>query len=58
MGILGAGPIGCELAQTFARFGTEVFVVEAFHGILPREDPEAAEIVRKSLFQKWLAWTR
>ncbi|MGM0487012.1 MAG: mercuric reductase [Planctomycetota bacterium] len=48
LGIIGAGPIGCELAQTFARLGSEVFLVEATHGILPREDPEAAEIVRNS----------
>jgi len=49
IGIIGAGPIGCELAQTFARLGSEVFLVEAAHGILPREDPEASEIVHKSL---------
>ncbi len=49
IGIIGAGPIGCELAQTFARLGSEVYLVEASHGILPREDPEAAEIVRDSL---------
>ncbi len=45
-GIIGAGPIGCEMAQSFARFGSEVFLVEAEHGILPREDRDAAEIVR------------
>ncbi len=51
IGIIGAGPIGCELAQTFARLGSEVYLVEASHGILPREDPEAAEIVRESLLK-------
>ncbi|MFN0199199.1 MAG: FAD-dependent oxidoreductase, partial [Planctomycetaceae bacterium] len=45
----GAGPIGCELAQAFARFGTQVFLVETEHGVLPREDSAAAEIVRQSL---------
>jgi len=49
IGIIGAGPIGVELGQTFARLGSEVFLVEATHGILPREDPDAAEIVRNSL---------
>ena len=49
IGIVGAGPIGVEMAQTFARFGSEVFLVEAQHGILPREDPEAAARVMKSL---------
>ncbi len=48
-GIIGAGPIGCEIAQSFARFGSEVYLVEAKHGILPREDREAAEIVEKAM---------
>ena len=49
LGVIGAGPIGCEMAQSFARFGSEVFLVEAEHGILPREDRDASEIVRTSL---------
>jgi pyruvate/2-oxoglutarate dehydrogenase complex dihydrolipoamide dehydrogenase (E3) component len=48
-GIIGAGPIGCEMAQSFARFGSEVFLVEARHGILPREDRDAADIVQTAL---------
>jgi pyruvate/2-oxoglutarate dehydrogenase complex dihydrolipoamide dehydrogenase (E3) component len=48
-GVIGAGPIGCEMAQSFARFGSEVYLVEALHGILPREDRDAAEIVQASL---------
>ena len=51
IGIIGAGPIGCELAQTFARFGSQVILVEAAHGILPREEPDAAEIVKGSLLR-------
>lgn len=51
LGVIGAGPIGCELAQSFARFGSEVLLVEATHGILPREDQDAATIVQKSLVQ-------
>ena len=47
--VIGAGPIGCELAQSFARFGSEVFLIEALHGIMPNEDPDASEIVRKSI---------
>ncbi len=49
LGIIGAGPIGCEMAQAFARFGSEVHLVEAMHGILPNEDPEASEIVREAI---------
>ena len=47
--VIGAGPIGCELAQSFARFGATVHLIEATHGILPREDQDAASIVKNSL---------
>jgi len=49
LGIVGAGPIGCEMAQTFARLGSEVFLVEAAHGVLPKEERDAAGIVQKAL---------
>lgn len=49
--VIGAGPIGCELAQAFARFGSEVYLIEALHGILPTEDPDASEIVRQSMMR-------
>ncbi len=49
LGIIGAGPIGCEMAQSFARFGSEVFLIEATHGILPREDQDAAAIVKAAM---------
>jgi pyruvate/2-oxoglutarate dehydrogenase complex dihydrolipoamide dehydrogenase (E3) component len=51
LGVIGAGPIGCEMAQTFARFGSEVFLVESEPGILPREDRDAANIVQDSMIQ-------
>ena len=43
--VLGGGPIGCELAQCFARFGSQVTQVEMLPRILPREDPEISELV-------------
>ncbi len=49
LGIIGAGPIGCEMAQSFAQLGSEVLLVESEHGILPREDREAAEIVQNAI---------
>jgi pyruvate/2-oxoglutarate dehydrogenase complex dihydrolipoamide dehydrogenase (E3) component len=49
IGVIGAGPIGCELAQSFARFGSRVYLVEALHGIMPNEDRDAADIVQHQL---------
>ena len=51
LAVIGAGPIGCEMAQAFARFGSEVFLVETMHGILPREDSDASGIVLESMFK-------
>ena len=47
--VIGAGPIGCELAQSFARFGSQVYLVEAAHGIMPNEDRDAADIVEQQM---------
>jgi pyruvate/2-oxoglutarate dehydrogenase complex dihydrolipoamide dehydrogenase (E3) component len=43
--VVGAGPIGCELAQAFRRFGSVVTVVSLDPQLLPREDPDAAAIL-------------
>ncbi|MEV7027433.1 NAD(P)/FAD-dependent oxidoreductase, partial [Kitasatospora sp. NPDC093558] len=47
--VLGGGAIGLELAQVFARFGTDVTVVEALDRLLPIEEPEAGALVAKVL---------
>lgn len=44
--VLGGGPIGCELAQSFRRFGSDVTVIAKDPRLLPRDDPEAAAILR------------
>lgn len=49
LAVIGAGPIGCELAQSFARFGSQVSLIEAMHGIMPNEDRDAAEIVEQQM---------
>lgn len=47
--LLGAGPIGCEMAQAFARFGADVQLIEMTNQILGREDVDAARIVEQCL---------
>ncbi len=44
--MLGSGPIGCEFAQIFARFGVRVTVVELLERMLPPEEPESGEAIR------------
>jgi pyruvate/2-oxoglutarate dehydrogenase complex dihydrolipoamide dehydrogenase (E3) component len=45
MVVIGGGAIGCELGQGFARFGTEVTIIEAAPHLLMPEEPEAGEVV-------------
>ena len=49
MVVIGGGPIGCELAQAFARFGSQVTQIEKSNHILPREDEDAALLVQASM---------
>ena len=45
--VLGGGPVGCELAQAFARFGARVSQVEMAPRLLMREDPDVSELVAR-----------
>jgi pyruvate/2-oxoglutarate dehydrogenase complex dihydrolipoamide dehydrogenase (E3) component len=47
LGVIGAGPIGCELAQAFRRLGSEVILLHADAHVLPREDTDAAAVLEK-----------
>ena len=51
LGVIGAGPIGCEMAQSFARFGAEVFLIESTAGVLPREDRDAGALLQAALLR-------
>lgn len=53
--ILGGGPIGCELAQSFARLGSQVFQIEMAPRILSREDVEVSEFAQRALEQDGVA---
>ncbi len=43
--VLGAGPIGCELAQAFQRLGSQVTILTRGFRILPREDPDVSALL-------------
>jgi pyruvate/2-oxoglutarate dehydrogenase complex dihydrolipoamide dehydrogenase (E3) component len=45
LAVIGGGPIGCELAQVFARLGSEVTIIDRNAHFLPREDEDAAKIL-------------
>ncbi len=49
LAVIGAGPIGCELAQSFARLGSQVSLLEVAPQILIREDPDAAALIQQAL---------
>ena len=49
MAVIGAGPLGCELAQCFQRLGSAVTLITDGAEILPKEDRDAAQIVRRQM---------
>ena len=50
--VLGGGPIGCELAQTFRRLGVEVTIIQRGDHLLPREDRDVAEFLERRLINE------
>jgi pyruvate/2-oxoglutarate dehydrogenase complex dihydrolipoamide dehydrogenase (E3) component len=52
LAVVGGGPIGCELAQAFQRFGAEVMLFHKHRHLLDREDPDAAAIVQQSFVRE------
>jgi pyruvate/2-oxoglutarate dehydrogenase complex dihydrolipoamide dehydrogenase (E3) component len=43
--VLGGGPVGCELAQVFSRFGANVTVVQHAERLVPADEPEAGDLL-------------
>jgi pyruvate/2-oxoglutarate dehydrogenase complex dihydrolipoamide dehydrogenase (E3) component len=52
LAVIGGGPIGSEMAQSFRRFGSEVTLIDMGSQLLGKDDPDAAEIVRKQLVEE------
>jgi pyruvate/2-oxoglutarate dehydrogenase complex dihydrolipoamide dehydrogenase (E3) component len=52
LAVIGAGPIGCELAQAFRRLGSEVTLFDAAPHVLVREDVDAAEILQRTFVRE------
>lgn len=53
--VLGGGPVGLEMAQAFARLGSQVTVVERLPHLLPQEDPEVADALQEQLEAEGIA---
>ena len=49
LAVVGAGPIGCELAQAFNRLGSSVTLLEASDRVLPQDEPEVSEVIGRVL---------
>jgi len=54
--IIGSGPIGCEFAQIYARFGSNVTLLDTVSLPLPQEDPEIGALVREVLVSGGVAF--
>lgn len=52
LAVIGGGPIGCELAQTFRRLGSEVVLLHKGDHLLDREEPEAAELIQQQFVRE------
>ena len=49
LGIIGGGPIGCEMAMAFAGFGSAVTIFEGAPRLIPNEEPEASAVIERAM---------
>ncbi len=56
LAVIGGGPVGCELAQGLARLGLEVTLLTESSRLLPRDDPEASDILARALAAEVQLW--
>jgi len=49
LAVIGAGAVGCELAQVYAGFGSKVTLIEMLERVVPTEDPEASELLESTV---------
>lgn len=47
LAVIGGGPIACELGQAFSRLGSQVTIIAGSEQLLPKEDPEAAQVIQE-----------
>lgn len=52
LAVIGGGPIGCELAQSFQQLGTQVVLFHRNAHLLDREDPDAAAVIQQAFLQE------
>ncbi|MGK7940460.1 MAG: NAD(P)/FAD-dependent oxidoreductase [Crocosphaera sp.] len=52
LAIIGAGPIGCELGQSFHRLGSKVTLINSRSHLLPKEEPDAADVIEKQFISE------
>ncbi|MSQ67622.1 MAG: pyridine nucleotide-disulfide oxidoreductase [Gammaproteobacteria bacterium] len=53
--VLGGGPVGCELAQAFARCGSQVVLVQRAERLLPGEDPDVSVLLKRRFAREGVA---
>ena len=53
--VVGGGAIGCEIAQAYARFGSQVTIIEGADRLVPLEDPEAGALLAEAFAEEGIA---